>query len=93
MGKLDDYVMLGSYDKFKEELLGGILGRAAYCDEIMRNAFDKGNHTIPILSPMLADMYEKAINELLAENKIVASTSFKGINGKATVFTTSYKKV
>jgi hypothetical protein len=90
MVDLDNYVMIGNYEKFKKELLKGITERPAYCVEIFERAFGKDYHISPILSNQLSKMYEAAINELVKEGKIKESIKFKDIDGKDSIFSTSY---
>lgn len=92
MTKLEDYVLEGNLDDFKAQLLEGITEIPAYCVEIMKRAFGKDYSISPVLSCALSDMYEKAINDLLKEGKIIASYNFKDNEMKITVFSTSYAR-
>lgn len=85
MVNLDDYVLSGKGEEFKNELFKGIDHHPAYCVEIMRRAFGKNYHISMLLSQSLNEMFKNAIGELLEEHKITEVA--KGLS----VFTTSYK--
>ena len=92
MVKLDDYVLFGTLEKFSSELFKGITDRPAYCVEIMKRAFGEDYQISPILSHSLADMFEKAITDLLTSKKIEKVSEIPGYRGETSVLTTSYKR-
>jgi hypothetical protein len=59
----------------------------------MKRAFGKDYNIPPILSHVLSNMYEVAINNLVKEGKIKVSNKFGENQNLSSVFTTSYVRV
>ncbi|SIM84642.1 hypothetical protein CSP5_1834 [Cuniculiplasma divulgatum] len=58
----------------------------------MHSTFGKDYTFSPILNQLLGKLYEASINALLSESRIIKCNEFAGIDGKTSIFTTSYKK-